>query len=58
MLNRLPKFCENTYVVRSDAFRTDRETTLLPLAGTFAAGEEFAESHPAGNKVVRYVIVD
>lgn len=39
-------------------FGLNREMTLLLLAGTAAAGEEFAGSFPAGNKVVAFVIVE
>ena len=57
MLNGLSKCCESTCVVRPDGFWTHREMTLLLLAGTSAAGEEFAGSFPAWNKVGVCVIV-
>ena len=58
MLHGLPNLYENMYVVRSDGFRTDHEMTLLLLAGTSVAGEEFAESFPAWNKVVACAFVE
>jgi len=51
-------FMKNTYLVQSDGVWTRRETTLLLLAGNFTAGEEFAGSFPAWNRVVACVIVD